>query len=369
MLGKQHDKVIKSQSNKAPYSNCLNCGAELQGKYCHACGQEAVGMVPSIKKFIMVYVNHTFVWDPRFFRTLKLLVTHPGRLTNEYISGKHHGQEHPIKLNMFLLFIFITLFVFCSSPTRLNNLDNVTKVLSPSLQLREYVQNAANAEKLKTSLRDTILLYAPLKLNQEYDSIIAHVETIEAAEDLALDKWKAVVPRVLIEDGVIVPGEEEDSYHFEMETVGQIEEIAMVISLWEQMVKIFTKYFPMFVLFTAPLVAIFLRIVQRKDNRPRIHHLVFSLHYTAFLELLILFIYLLYLTVAPPVGLLQWVLLIGSCAYLTLTFRNVYGVKPWAKAIAKAVLTTLYYLFIILLLFIVIFFVALVITAIHMAEQ
>ncbi len=40
-----------------PYEKCLNCGAELKGKYCYACGQEAIGKVPSIWKFIMVYIT------------------------------------------------------------------------------------------------------------------------------------------------------------------------------------------------------------------------------------------------------------------------------------------------------------------------
>ena len=353
-----------------PYEKCLNCGAELKGKYCHACGQEAIGKVPSIRKFIMVYVNHTFVWDPRFFRTLKLLVSHPGRLTNEYISGKHHGQEHPIKLNMFLLFIFITLFVFCSSPTKLSHsVEEFTQneLISPALQMATYVQNEANAEKLKTSSFDTILLQAPLMLSREYGNVIAHVETIEDSKGQTLDKWKAAVSHALIEDSVIVPGESDEYYHFEMDAVGQIEEVAILISVWEQIVKICTKYFPMMVLFTAPLVAFSLRIVQRKEKRPRIHHLVFALHYTALLELLILLIYVLHLIVAPPVGLLQWLLIIVSCTYLTLAFRNVYGVKSWAKAVTKAIFTSLYYFCIIFLILILVSIVACFVVAVKQA--
>lgn len=353
-----------------PHEKCLNCGAELKGKYCHACGQEAVGMVPSIRKFIMVYVNHTFVWDPRFFRTLKLLVMHPGQLTNEYISGKHHGQEHPIKLNMFLLFIFITLFVFCSSPTKLSHsVEDLTQneLISPALQMSTYVQNEANAEKLKSSSRDTILLQAPLMLTREYGDVIVHVETIEDSKGQTLDKWKAVVSHALIEDSIIVRGESDDYYHFEMSAVGKIEEIAILVSVWEQMVKICTKYFPMMVLFTAPLVAFTLRLVQRREKRPRIHHLVFALHYTALLELLILLIYVLHLTIAPPVGLLQWLLIIVSCAYLTLAFRSVYGVKSWAKAVAKAIFTSLCYFCIILLIFVVVSLVACFVVAVGQA--
>jgi hypothetical protein len=115
----------------------------------------------------------------------------------------------------------------------------------------------------------------------------------------------------------------------------------------------------MMVLFTAPFVALSLRLVQRKDKRPNIHHFVFALHYTAILELLFIVIYLLYLTVAPPTDLLLCGLHLGSCAYLTLTFRRVYGVTSWWKAVVKSILVNLNYFFILFLIFVVMCFVAL----------
>jgi hypothetical protein len=34
-----------SPAEPAPPAICLNCGAELHGKYCHACGQPVKGMI------------------------------------------------------------------------------------------------------------------------------------------------------------------------------------------------------------------------------------------------------------------------------------------------------------------------------------
>ena len=350
-----------------PYEKCLNCGAELKGKYCHACGQEAIGKVPSIWKFIMVYINHTFVWDPRFFRTLKLLVLKPGQLTNDYFAGKHHSQEHPIKLNMFLLFVFITMFVFFSSPDKLSHsAEDLAKheLFAPAFQMKTYVENEANAEKLKTCPRDTIMLHAPLVISKEYATLVTNLETLKDTKGEGLDQWKAVVPRVLIDEGLLVSNSE-GSYLFNTDAVTENEGIALLTSIWEQLVKMCTKYFPMMVLFTAPFVALSLRIVQRKDKRPNIHHFVFALHYTAILELLFIVIYLLYLTVAPPADALLLFLHLGSCAYLTLTFRRVYGVTSWWKAILKSILVNLNYFFILLSIFVIMSFVAIVIVAIQ----
>lgn len=369
MFKKKNKKTEDHKPINPPYEKCLNCGAELKGKYCHACGQEAIGKVPSIMKFIMVYINHTFVWDPRFFHTLKLLVTQPGRLTNDYFEGKHHSQEHPIKLNMFLLFVFITMFVFFSSPDKLSHsAEELAKheLFAPAFQMKMYVDDEANAEKLKTSPRDTIVLNAPLALGEQYAQVLTSIETFKDTKGQGLDQWKAVVPRVLIDEGVLV-SETDGTYHFNTETVTENEGIALLTSVWAQLVKMCTKYFPMMVLFTAPFVALSLRLVQRKDKRPNIHHFVFALHYTAILEFLILVIYVMHLTIAPPVELLQWVLLLGSCVYLTLTFRRVYGVTSWWKAVMKSILMNLNYFLILLTIFVVMVFVAIIVVALQQA--
>ena len=369
MFNKKKKSSEKLTPLNPPYEKCLNCGADLHGKYCHACGQEAIGMVPSIMKFIMVYINHTFVWDPRFFRTFKLLVTKPGQLTNDYFEGKHHSQEHPIKLNMFLLFVFITMFVFFSSPDKLSHsAEDLAKheLAAPSFLMGAYVEDEANVEKIKTSPRDTIVLHAPLALAKEHALVLTNLETMKDTKGEGTDQWKAVVPRVLIDDRILV-SDADGSYHFNADEVTKVEGVALLTSVWEQLVKMCTKYFPMMVLFTAPFIALSLRLVQRKDRRPNIHHFVFALHYTAILELLFIIIYLLYLTVAPPADLLLWGLHLGSCAYLTLTFRRVYGVTSWWKAVMKSIFLNLNYFFILFSVFMVMCFVAIVIVALQQA--
>ena len=361
---KKQDASAEQKSSMPPYTNCLNCGAELKGKYCHVCGQPATAKVPSIPAFIKVYFNHSLVWDPRFFRTLKTLVRRPGQLTNEYIAGKFTSQEHPIKLNMFLLFVFITLFVLFGSEKLSHSVQDITEDerYASAIQMGMLADDDAYMTKLKASPCDTVILHAPLALFAEDDAFITHIETIRDTGGDSLDIWKAAVPRVLIEDAIIVP-ETEGYYRINTDSVAELEGIKVLVSVWTQMVKFTTKYFPMMVLFTAPFVVFALRLVQRKEKRPVLHHLVFSLHFTAILELLILCIYILYLVFALPIEVLQWILLIGACAYLTIAFRNVYDVSSWFKAVMKSVFTTFYYIFIILLTFVGVFIAACVAVA------
>ena len=73
------------------------------------------------------YLNNAFIWDTQFFQTLWKLIRRPGHLTTEFLSGKFTSQEHPLKLNMFLLFVTITLFALFSSSEKVT--DSVNSVL------------------------------------------------------------------------------------------------------------------------------------------------------------------------------------------------------------------------------------------------
>ena len=101
MCDKIQNLETEKQQSDAPYKHCLNCGTELTGAYCHACGQEASNPTPSIKSFIMEYVVNAFMWDSKLLETLWLLVRRPGYLTREFVSGKFISYMHPLKLNMF----------------------------------------------------------------------------------------------------------------------------------------------------------------------------------------------------------------------------------------------------------------------------
>ena len=137
-----------------------------------------------------------------------------------------------------------------------------------------------------------------------------------------------------------------------------MEDLKLVNSVWRKMVELLTQYFPMLVLFTAPVLSMSLGLVLRKKRLPSIHHFIFALHYTAFLEILMMCLYLLHLTVAPSMDLLEYIMIIGSCVYLAIAFHRVYNSNSWTKAIFNSLFTSLVYFIIGLVIFIVIFLIA-----------
>lgn len=340
-----------------PYTHCLNCGTELMGGYCHNCGQEVEDKTPTITGFVMEYLNNAFIWDPQFFKTFWRLISRPGHLTNEFLAGKFISQEHPLKLNMFLLFVFVTLFLFFTSTEKMTApVDDVIggELVLPGVQLGVLADDKEYVLKMEESARDTISLHAPLFLAENHPTIISNIKTIEDTQGEGLDRWIASVPRILIEDEIIVKGDTE-YYHFNTETDIGNTEIGIVSSIWSEMVRITSQYFPMLLLLTAPFLSMSLGLVQRRSRLPRINHFIFSLHYTAFLESLMIAIFVLHLLFAPSLRVLEWIMIIGSCTYLTIAFRKVYNIKSWIMALVKSLLTSVTYYVILLAIFVGIF--------------
>ena len=349
------------------YGNCLNCGAELKGTYCHLCGQEATDKSRTVIGFVKEYLNNAFLWDSKFFSTLWTLLRHPGKLTKDFLQGKIISQENPLKLNMFLLFVFITLFVLFSGSEKMTApVEQLTndEMLLPGIQIGLLNEDAEYAAKMKGGAFDTVLLVAPLNLAEMYPELIEVLEIKVDTKGESLDTWVAVLPQVLIADKIIIETDN-GSYRFNPQANAGRNELDMVNSIWGEMVRITSQYFPMLLLLTVAFLSFSIRLVQRRSRLPQINHFIFALHYTAFLELLIICIFLLHLAADPSMKLMECVLVVASCTYLAIAFRKVYETGSWLRAFVKSLFTSLIYFIILLLIFMVIFFIACIITVVE----
>ena len=90
--------------------NCLNCGTQVIGRYCHNCGQENVEVKESAWHFIVHFFNDITHFDGKFFTTVKDLLFKPGFLSREYMEGKRMRYLNPIRMYLFTSFIFFLVF-------------------------------------------------------------------------------------------------------------------------------------------------------------------------------------------------------------------------------------------------------------------
>ena len=340
------------------YKSCLNCGTELRGMYCHKCGQQATSPTPKVWEFILEYLNNAYIWDTKFFQTIWHLVRRPGFLTNEFNAGKFVAYENPLKLNMFFLFVFVTLFLLFEDVQNAGDkFDSFTRseLVRPHMCLGALSDDEAYSAKMRASERDTVQLSILLNSANDFPEIIGIIRPLTENDEGQLDTLLATVPRVLIEDRILV-GNPTDVYSFSNKNivVDKLLHMDVMSSLWRMMIDVLTQYFPMLFLLTSPLLAFAVRLLHIRRRAPSLSFFIFALHYTAFIEFMLLIVYLLHLTVSPTIDVLQWIMILSSCLYLTMAVKQVYEPKSWVKSIAKAFMISVTYLSICLSIFVLI---------------
>ena len=121
------------QSRQTKEEICMNCGTVLHGPYCSNCGQKVTDLNQSFWSFLMEYLANAFQLDTRLLPTLKEMVIHPGRLTQEFFKGKINSYVHPLKMNMFMLVIVIAIVALFMRPSTNIADDQTNAVLSSDL--------------------------------------------------------------------------------------------------------------------------------------------------------------------------------------------------------------------------------------------
>jgi len=92
----------------APGARCLNCGTALIGEHCHTCGQSA--HVHRTAGAIGHEIAHgVFHFEGKFWRTLPMLLFHPGALTRRYVAGERARFVSPLAVFLFSVFLLFAI--------------------------------------------------------------------------------------------------------------------------------------------------------------------------------------------------------------------------------------------------------------------
>jgi hypothetical protein len=121
-------------------TNCLNCGAEVAGKFCSNCGQENLETRENFLHLAGHFISDYFHFDSKFFRSLIPLFFKPGFLTKQYWEGKRVSYIHPLRL-----FFFITILFMISATVFYGSFD---------VKLKEAIKSQAIIQTPNDSITD-----------------------------------------------------------------------------------------------------------------------------------------------------------------------------------------------------------------------
>lgn len=115
---------------------CLNCGAELTGRWCAQCGQRAAPVRPTLHQLLHEAVHEIAHVDGKLIRTAGLLLFKPGELTREFLAGKRVRSVTPVRVYLLCSVLFF----------------GIISLLPPS-KLRVSINKGGDAQLLKAADR------------------------------------------------------------------------------------------------------------------------------------------------------------------------------------------------------------------------
>jgi hypothetical protein len=296
------DTGINSALEDAHEGHCKNCATQLQGEYCHQCGQHHRQYIRSIFAVVGDLFGEIGHWDSRFYRTMTGLFFRPGFLSLEFSRGRHASYVPPLRL-----YFFVSLVAFL--------------VLSMTFQFDI---------KAPTNQADAITQIEPGKAGDD-----GQTEVIVQGFDAS--KLKLQLPWL--------SQEEQQALQQRIDYLAQNPSV---------LAKKLVSLAPQMMLLMLPFWALFLKLVYLFNHRYYLEHLTVAFHTHAFLLLSLMILSVLDLTSdtlsrwlnnplpEQTINWLETMLLVWMGTYMLFT-QKLYYQQGWALTWVKFVVCSLAY--------------------------
>jgi hypothetical protein len=248
---------------------CLNCDTELCGRFCAQCGQDAHRHVLSLRHTLGEVLEEVSQADARVWRTLKLLALRPGELTCEFLRGRRASYTPPLRLYIALsLLVFLVALLPEGSESKPASIEQSKAAVSLTPEADKALSEALEDvdEGYRTPLREQVLK-AVAKVPAELQ--------VDAVSGLAKSCGASPLGLAVLNSGV-AKGVAPDKLRANCKKVAKPAQ------------KLFddgTEYAPKMMMFFLPLIALFGKFLYVGSRRYYIGHLVFFVHFHAFVYL------------------------------------------------------------------------------------
>lgn len=260
----------------------MNCGAELRGPFCSACGQRSVAPYPTVAELVGDAWQELSGYDGRFIRTLRILLGRPGALTIDALEGRRARYISPVRLYL----VASLVYFLCAAAV-------------PNLRQPQAAVMPGSGAKIQMDGSGRLV-----GLSQE-----DRADALKRVDERA-PWWAQAVLRPVLQDP-------------------------------EGFRSRFLQTLPRVLFAVVPIFAAVVALFYR--GRRFTQHLVFAVHLHAAIFVTLTVRELSQLTRSLiVVGLVDLVAVVGIAAYCLIAFRRVYG-DTWTRVVAKSVAIAVLY--------------------------
>ena len=141
------------EDGRTSETQCLNCGAELAGPYCHQCGQKG-HVHRTLTAFWHDLAHGVLHFEGKIWRTLPLLAWRPGELTRRYVEGERARFVSPIALFLFSVFLMFAVFTLIGGPFGMSDAPQMNREAAADIdrQRDRLDQRIANLQRRRREL-------------------------------------------------------------------------------------------------------------------------------------------------------------------------------------------------------------------------
>lgn len=324
--------------------NCLNCGATVEDRYCSHCGQENIVVKESFGHLFRHFFEDVTHYDSKFFVTIKDLAFKPGFLTKEYLSGRRASYLHPIRMYVFISFLyFLAAFTFKHSSHKLESITKEKTAMAAKKEVADSLLQISQETGNKTpvdSIKSAALASAVSRL--QLDTI--HVKETEFNVIGNID-YKRL--KEYHETQMALPAEKRDKgikpwlYGRWFASIEEYGEAAV-----ELLIEKTQHAIPKLMFLLLPLFALILKLFYDKKKYYYGDHAIFSLHFHSAAFLLFFVIAVLNKVVPAFANFLSSLELFVLIAYMTIALRNAYQQSLFVSLVKAIGLSIIYGIFI-----------------------
>jgi len=325
------------QSGKSGgHKNCLNCGTELKGLYCHVCGQKDLPQRQSTRELLVNFISSFTEYEGKFVNSVRYLITRPGFLALDYTAGRRERYFHPVRMYAFISFVFFLIFFSLPDDTKedkekdeveLTDEDREALRQSPDEIKKGLFQYGVDTSALE--IDSTMLSFTkkdsattPKKRKNRFNYGLQGIEYKTMREYDSAQATLSVEKR----DGWLMRRLTQRSIELNQKYGDKPGEFAN--DFWKASLENFSAV----LFFLLPVFALLLKLLYVRRNYFYSEHLVFSIYYYNFFYFAGSVMMLVGLV--PALGWLSTLIGYIIYFYLLVAMKRMYG-QGWGKTVAK----------------------------------